>query len=228
MIKETPDQKLVLSDVFVTDELTGAPKQVSSTLPAGMDVPTTFHEIEWAAEYPGNDLEDKPPVRWVLKTYLIAEQHDDSQQNGSALDFDRVALLDAASQSISFPSVTRLAPPGTPEELLELRIRESGLVIDAMDSLPDAEAVVRSKLAGVPATSRLEAELLGGDAGQQGGQDVQAAQDDQDDDDSDGEMSLEDDSDDLDDFMDGGDEMDSDDEEFEGDEDMDDDADDFD
>ena len=225
MIKETPDQKLVLADVFVTDDLTGQPKQLSTAPPAALDCPTSFHEIEWAAEYPGNDLEDKPAVRWVLKTYLIAEQTD--EEGTGLLDFDKVALLDAASQSISFPSVTRLAPENTPEELLELRIRENGLVIDTVESLPDAESVVRSKLAGVPAASRLETELLGGDVGQQAiEQSALDAQDD-DDDDIDVDIRLEDDSEDLDDFMDGGDEMDSD-EEFDGDEELEDDGDDFD
>ena len=55
--------------------------------------------------------------------------------------------------------VHRLAPPDTPEHLLQLRIRESGLTIDTMESLPGPEDVVRSKLAGVPAKSALEEAL---------------------------------------------------------------------
>ena len=225
MIKETADEKLVIADAFVTDELTGAPTQLSSAPPVSMEGPTSFQEIEWAAEYPGNDLEDRPASRWVLKTYLVAEQAE------GGLDFDRVALLDAATRSISFPSVTRLAPADTPEELLELRIRDSGLVIDTVESLPDAESVVRSKLNGVPASSRLETELLGGDAGHlvlgdgtQG--DDQNEGDDDDEDDVD--TIIVDDAEELDDFLDVGDEIDSDDEEFEGDQEADEEGDDFD
>lgn len=228
MVKETADQKLVIADAFVTDDLTGAPTQLSSAPPASLEGPTSFQEIEWAAEYPGNDLEDRPATRWVLKTYLIAEQEE------GGLDFDRVVLLDAASRSVSFPAVTRLAPMDTPEELLELRIRDSGLVIDAMDSLPDAEAVVRSKLNGVPASSRLEIESVGGDAGQPAiGDDGQGmlGQNDVEDEDEDEDADIriiEDDAEELDDFLDVGDEIDSDDEEFEGDEEIDEDGDDFD
>lgn len=226
MIKETTDQKLVIVDAFVTDDVTGAPTRLSTAPPPSLEGPTSFQEVEWAAEYPGNDLEDRPAARWVLKTYLIAEQAE------GGLDFDRVALLDAASQSISFPAVTRLAPVDTPEELLELRIRDNGLVIDTMESLPDAEAVVRSKLNGLPASSRLEAELLGGDAGQQaigdGTQDALMQNQDDEADDDDVDIIIDDDSEELDDFLDVGDEIDSDDEEFDGDEEVDEDGDGFD
>ena len=223
MIKETPDQKLVVSDTFVTDGVTGEPKQLTQLagLPASLSSPTSFQEIEWAAEYPGNELEDKPAVRWVLKTYLIAEAEDGS------LDFDRVVLLDAGTQSVSFPSVTRLAPEGTPGDLLELRIRESGLVIDTVESLPDAESVVRSKLAGLPATSVLEGEGGGALEGTVLGEGVAGEEDEEEAFDA----SIEDDSEDLDDFLDSGDgdEIDSDDEEFgDGEDDLDEDGDDFD
>lgn len=230
MIKETPDQKLLIADAFVTDEVTGNPKQLTPAAPDSFSSPTSFQEIEWAAEFPGNEFEDRPAVRWVLKTYLIADAEDGS------MDFERVALLDAATHSISFPSVTRLAPPGTPEELLELRIRESGLVIDTVESLPDAESVVRSKLSGVPSMSVLERELgeglvnvsgsgsgavAGSGAGEEAGVGVGGE-----DEDEAFDVSIEDDSDDLDDFLDGGDEIDSEDEEFEGDDELDEDGDD--
>ena len=232
MIKETPDQKLLIADSFVTDGVTGNPKQLTPAAPDSFSSPTSFQEIEWAAEFPGNDFEDRPAVRWVLKTYLIADAEDGS------MDFERVALLDAATHSISFPSVTRLAPPGTPEELLELRIRESGLVIDTVESLPDAESVVRSKLSGVPSMSVLERELgeglvnvsgsgsgagavAGAGAGEEAGVGVGGE-----DEDEAFDVSIEDDSDDLDDFLDGGDEIDSEDEEFEGGDELDEDGDD--
>jgi len=224
MIKETPDQKLLIADAFVTDEVTGNSKQLTPAAPDSFSSPTSFQEIEWAAEFPGNEFEDRPAVRWVLKTYLIADAEDGS------MDFERVALLDAATHSISFPLVTRLAPPGTPEELLELRIRESGLVIDTVESLPDAESVVRSKLSGVPSMSVLERELgeglvnvsgSGSGAGEEAGVGVG-----REDEDEAFDVSIEDDSDDLDDFLDGGDEIDSEDEEFDGDDELDEDGDD--
>ena len=115
--------------------------------------PRSYQEVEWASHFPGNVLEDKEPNRWVHKIYLIAI--DDSKR----LDFENVFVLDASDGSVSSCTVTRLAPPDTPEHLLQLRIRESGLTIDTMESLPGPEDVVRSKLAGVPAKSALEEAL---------------------------------------------------------------------
>ena len=190
VIKETPDQKLLVSDAFVIEEATGESRKLDVASGTALDTPMHFHDIEWAAEYPGNELEDKAAVRWVLKTYLIAvDPHTES------LDLDRVALLDAATRSMSFPSVTRLAPADTPEEYLELRIRDSGLVIDTLQSLPDAEAVARSKLAGVPARSQLEVQLqvqLDGASG---------AEQEQDNYDDDAFDIIEDDSEDMSDFL---------------------------
>ena len=152
LVKELPDQRLDLNDILVIDDVTQESKPVELH-DADIPLPKVYHEVEWASHFPGNDLEDKPPMRWVLKVFLVAVESTEPYR----LDFDStVYVLDAATGSISECPVTRLAPSDTPEELIQLRIRETGITIDRMDGLPCPETVVRSKLAGVPALSELE------------------------------------------------------------------------
>jgi hypothetical protein len=153
LVKELPDQRLDLNDILVIDDVTQESKPVEWSKKPSAITPRIYQEVEWASEFPGNDLEDKPPMTWVLKVFLVAVESMEPYR----LDFDStVYVLDAATGSISECPVTRLAPVDTPEELIQLRIRETGITIDRADGLPCPETVVRSKLAGVPALSELE------------------------------------------------------------------------
>ena len=155
LVKQGSNETLDLSGgVLVVDEATQETRDAIIHDGSLASVsPRSYQEVEWASQFPGNAFEDKDPKQWVHKIYLIAL--DDSKR----LDFENVFLLDASDRSVSFCIVHRLAPPDTPEHLLQLRIRESGLTIDTMESLPGPEDVVRSKLAGVPAKSALEEAL---------------------------------------------------------------------
>lgn len=151
---------LDLNDVYVVDNVTEEtrrpttnPDTMSASIP-----PAMYHDVEWASFFPGNEFEDKEPITWVLKVYLIAIKSNEPYE----LDFDTVFVLNAADGSIAKSRVKRLAPPDTPEHMLQIRIRESGITIDRTDSLPDPETVVRSKLEGVPAMSLLEEALEDG------------------------------------------------------------------
>lgn len=160
LVKQVDGDKLDLSNVIVVDEMTQetTPAMVKDAHGSLASVsPQVYQEIEWASHFAGNAFEDKEPKTWVLKVYLVAL---DQSHESHRLDFDRVFVLDALDRSVSSCPVARLAPPDTPDHLLQLRIRDSGITIDTVDSLPDPEQVVRSKLAGVPAKSALEESLL--------------------------------------------------------------------
>lgn len=144
---------LDLTDVFVVEDTTeiAARPTVVGEMPS---IPGLFQDAEWYSYFPGNVIEDKEPITWVLKVYLIAVK----TVNPYELDFENVFVLDSSDASVSRCLVERLAPDDTPRELLRIRIRETGITIDSEDGLPDPERVVKSKIAGVPAPSKLEME----------------------------------------------------------------------
>lgn len=148
---------LDLNDVYVVDSVTEETRRPTTnpdTMPASIP-PAMYHDVEWASFFPGNAFEDKEPITWVLKVYLIAIKSTEPYE----LDFDNVFVLNAADGSVAKCPVKRLAPPDTPENMLQIRIREQGITIDTSESLPDPETVVQSKLDGVPAMSLLEQAL---------------------------------------------------------------------
>ena len=70
------------------------------------------------SEFLGNALEDREPQRWVYKVYLVPLASTEPRQ----LALDRLWVLDSRSRSLAAVEPRRLAPPGTPEEDLRLRI----------------------------------------------------------------------------------------------------------
>lgn len=155
LIAETPDRKLNLSETYVLDTATGDLERIalSGDIPAE---PLWYEDAEWAAEYPGNVLEEKPEKRWVLRVYFIAVASIDPFR----VDMERVYLLDGARRTLSKLEVRRLAPPDTPPEELRVRIRDRSVVIDTATSLPGPEEVVRTAGRGLPALSKLEKEAI--------------------------------------------------------------------
>ncbi|KAI8108340.1 hypothetical protein M9434_006367 [Picochlorum sp. BPE23] len=159
LVKEVDRESSILdlNDVYVVDSVTEETRRPTTnpdTMPASIP-PAMYHDVEWASFFPGNEFEHKEPITWVLKVYLIAIKSTEPYE----LDFDNVFVLNAADGSIAQCPVKRLAPPGTPEDMLQIRIREHGITIDTSESLPDPETVVQSKLDGVPAMSLLEQAL---------------------------------------------------------------------
>jgi len=92
LVADTPDGQLNLSETFVIEDATGKLERASTSgdIPADTQF---YHDAEWAGEYPGNILHDKPEKRWVTKVYLIALESMDPFQ----LDMQQVFLLDGAS-----------------------------------------------------------------------------------------------------------------------------------
>lgn len=62
---ETPEGLLTVSDAFVVDAA-GSYEQpaLQGDLP---NQPQLYQVVEWASEYRGNVLEDKPAKRWVSR-----------------------------------------------------------------------------------------------------------------------------------------------------------------
>ena len=151
-MRELPDSRLDLLDVFVVDgktEKAARPNVTAGELPAE---PAMYQDAEWASYFQGNVLEDKEPMKWVYKVYLLGIKSVDP----FTLDLETIFVLDSSDGSVSRCQVKRLAPLDTPEELLTVRIRENGVTIDTEESVPCAEEVARSKIEGVPALSILE------------------------------------------------------------------------
>eukprot|EP00889_Picochlorum_renovo_P008559 jgi/Picre1/35589/NNA_003050.t1 len=134
LVKEVDRESSILdlNDVYVVDSVTEETRRPTTnpdTMPASIP-PAMYHDVEWASFFPGNEFEDKEPITWVLKVYLIAIKSTEPYE----LDFDNVFLLNAADGSIAQCPVKRLAPPGTPEDMLQIRIREHGITIDTTES----------------------------------------------------------------------------------------------
>eukprot|EP00890_Picochlorum_soloecismus_P001219 jgi/Picsp_1/2098/NSC_05563-R1_hypothetical protein CHLNCDRAFT_135502 [Chlorella variabilis] len=156
LVKEEPDGRLVLGDSYVTDGL----QQELERPVIGGDIPTTpalYQDVEWSTHFDGNVFEGLEPQKWILKVYFLAIASLDPY----SVDFNNIFCFDPADRSLCRCPVNWLAPPGTPDNYLRLRIRETGITVDTVDSLPDAEEVVRRKLANMPALSKLEEALQG-------------------------------------------------------------------
>ncbi len=158
LISETPEGRLDLADAFVADAAGGAPARAAAEgVPSGA---AAYAVAEWAAEYAGNDLEDRAAKRWVQRVYLVRVESDDPYR----LDLSAVFCADAATRALARCEVRWLAPPETPAAELRLRIRECGVTVDTVASLPGPEGVSAAARAGARATSALEAAADGGEA----------------------------------------------------------------
>jgi len=156
LVKEEPDGRLVLGDSYVTDDLKD---ELERPVMRG-DIPSTpalYQDVEWSTHFDGNVLEDLEREEWLLKVYFVAI----SSLEPYSIDFNNIFCFDSADRSLCHCPVDWLAPPDTPDDYLRLRIRETGITVDAVDSLPDVEEVVRRKLANMPALSKLEEALQG-------------------------------------------------------------------
>ena len=155
-MKEEPDGRLVLGDSYVTDDLQGElePPLIRGDIPS---TPALYQDVEWSTHFDGNAFEDLEPQKWLLKVYFLAIASLDPY----SVDFNNIFCFDSADRSLCRCPVDWLAPAGTPDEYLRLRIRETGITVDTVDSLPDAEEVVRRKMANIPALSKLEEALQG-------------------------------------------------------------------
>jgi hypothetical protein len=158
LISETHEGRLDLADAFVADAAGGVPARAAAEgVPAGA---AAYAVAEWAAEYAGNDLEDRAAKRWVQRVYLVRVESEDPYR----LDLSAVFCADAATRALARCEVRWLAPPETPAAELRLRIRECGVTVDTVASLPGPEGVSAAARAGARATSALEAAADGADA----------------------------------------------------------------
>jgi hypothetical protein len=156
LVKEEPDGRLVLGDSYVTDDLQDELERplIRGEIPS---TPALYQDVEWSTHFDGNVFEDLEPQKWLLKVYFLAIASLDPY----SVDFNNIFCFDSADRSLCRCPVDWLAPPDTPEDYLRLRIRETGITVDTVDSLPDAEEVVRRKMANTPALSKLEEALQG-------------------------------------------------------------------